>query len=460
MSLRAQLIRLAHTHPELRDDLLPLLKVGKLMSRQEAILKRHVNSLGTGQSVLDYDDLPPRVVDDLVKVKDSETLWSDVNRWLADNDPHHGRWASVIDPNSVSAVMERVIDKAMDLAKDRGADLNNGGFLRLMDEAFELVPTGSFRTRAELSKAHTAMLDQMEEQARIMMQNRMANETSRWSASSKVAAGPDRTGRNWKERDVSGITHWIWEGSPNDTIQRFTVIEQETPSGMIYYMTVKLNDGTLLRTVGEKLEEAHWFKRAAEIYRASQGYLLDFSNMPELWKNLTPGLSKNAAWENLPKGWTQDSVKKMWDTMTEGVKHKITKCMEKMEGKVTDTGAYCGSLAAQVGYKRASDRTAEWKGWTEDMPVQVVMDRGAKVFPNLAAAQKVFPTLSPTRGGRDFTWAMRGEVNGRPAIRFETISVYRSMSRDASVLRTAMIRVAHENPSLRAELLPYITRNA
>lgn len=48
---------------------------------------------------------------------------------------------------------------------------------------------------------------------------------------------------------------------------------------------------------------------------------------------------------NLPKGWTQDSVKKFWDTLTGDVKHKVTKCMKEMEGKVDDTGAFCGSLA-------------------------------------------------------------------------------------------------------------------
>ncbi len=99
--------------------------------------------------------------------------------------------------------------------------------------------------------------------------------------------------------------------------------------------------------------------------------------------------AKSAAWENLPKGWTSDSVQSMWDTMTGDVKHKITKCMKEMEGKVDNTGAFCGSLASEVGYKRAANKAG-----------------------------------------------------------------------DASLLRKAIIRVAHENPDLRTTLLPLLPRRA
>lgn len=187
------------------------------------------------------------------------------------------------------------------------------------------------------------------------------------------------------------------------------------------------------------------------------------STNPSLRPHLLPLVTgREAAWENLPKGWTQDSVKSMWDTMTDGVKHKITKCMEKMEGKVDNTGAFCGSLAAEVGYKRASAKSAGWAGWTEHMPVQVVADDGTTVYPNLEAARRDYPKLDPDKGGGGFHWAMRGEVNGRPAIRFESFGVYRQMyaSRDASLLKRAMVRVAHEDRVLRAHLLPMITRGA
>ena len=59
-------------------------KVAKLMSRQEAILKKYVEEAGS-RAVDQYDDLPKNVRDALTRVKDQETLWSDAERWLSDN---------------------------------------------------------------------------------------------------------------------------------------------------------------------------------------------------------------------------------------------------------------------------------------------------------------------------------------------------------------------------------------
>jgi hypothetical protein len=47
-----------------------------------------------------------------------------------------------------------------------------------------------------------------------------------------------------------------------------------------------------------------------------------------------------AKWKGLPKGWTQESVKKFWKSVGESV----SKCSDKMEGKVDDPGAFCSSL--------------------------------------------------------------------------------------------------------------------
>lgn len=60
-------------------------------------------------------------------------------------------------------------------------------------------------------------------------------------------------------------------------------------------------------------------------------------------------------WNKLPKGWTDESVRKFWETMTGDVKHKVTKCMKKMEGKVDNTGAFCGSLADKI------DGSTDWR---------------------------------------------------------------------------------------------------
>jgi hypothetical protein len=60
----------------------------KLMFRQEAVLKKYLESAGS-RAVMDYDALPADVKAALSKVKDQETLASDVDRWLMDhNNPH------------------------------------------------------------------------------------------------------------------------------------------------------------------------------------------------------------------------------------------------------------------------------------------------------------------------------------------------------------------------------------
>ena len=56
-------------------------------------------------------------------------------------------------------------------------------------------------------------------------------------------------------------------------------------------------------------------------------------------------------WEDMPKGWTEESRKSFWNSLTGDNKHKITKCIKEMEGKVSDPGAFCGALASRVGYR-------------------------------------------------------------------------------------------------------------
>jgi len=52
-----------------------------------------------------------------------------------------------------------------------------------------------------------------------------------------------------------------------------------------------------------------------------------------------------AAWDNLPEGWTEDSLDSFWESLTGDVKHPVTKCIKRMDGKVSNPGAFCGSLA-------------------------------------------------------------------------------------------------------------------
>ena len=83
-----------------------------------------------------------------------------------------------------------------------------------------------------------------------------------------------------------------------------------------------------------------------------------------------------------------------------------------------------------------------WKGYKPNMPVQAVgvqnnritgSGRGVQVFKNLKAAQKVFPPpygIDPYENTMQFTWVTKGEVNGKPAGRFETWAAYDMYSRE------------------------------
>jgi hypothetical protein len=62
--------------------------------------------------------------------------------------------------------------------------------------------------------------------------------------------------------------------------------------------------------------------------------------------------------------------------------------------------------------------------------VQVVgtKEEGYWEFQNLRAAQERFPELNVRQCSDNFTSAMRGELKGRPALRFETVAAYREFS--------------------------------
>jgi hypothetical protein len=90
-----------------------------------------------------------------------------------------------------------------------------------------------------------------------------------------------------------------------------------------------------------------------------------------------------------------------------------------------------------------------WRGWNPEMPVEVVgiklefdddtdpkdakltidpQGHGFEQFENLACAQLFLPDLDPEHNSKRFTWAMRGEIDGKPAIRFETWEAERMYS--------------------------------
>jgi len=78
----------------------------------------------------------------------------------------------------------------------------------------------------------------------------------------------------------------------------------------------------------------------------------DFINLaktdPEIRAALSPIVREAAGWDRLPKGWTQESVKKFWSTLTGDAKHKVTKCIERMRDHMDEPGGFCASIADMV----------------------------------------------------------------------------------------------------------------
>lgn len=86
---------------------------------------------------------------------------------------------------------------------------------------------------------------------------------------------------------------------------------------------------------------------------------------------------KNAiGWKKLPKGWTDESVHKFWDSLTGDRKHKVTACIKKMEGKLDDPGAFCASLADTI------EGTTSWRGKTA-RPVVLLTQKDKTNLPPL-----------------------------------------------------------------------------
>jgi predicted DNA-binding WGR domain protein len=97
-----------------------------------------------------------------------------------------------------------------------------------------------------------------------------------------------------------------------------------------------------------------------------------------------------AKWKGkLPKGWTDESVKKFWGSLTSRApKHKVTECIKKMKDTaITDPGAFCASLA---------DR--EIPGWREEAAKERAKKGTAMTDPLLLKVAKLAyenPELRP-----------------------------------------------------------------
>jgi len=139
-------------------------------------------------------------------------------------------------------------------------------------------------------------------------------------------------------------------------------------------------------------------------------------------------------WDKLPKGWTQDSVEKFWSSLTGDVKHKVTKCIKRMEKHMGEgAGGFCASLADQVegstdwrkGPRKSKKADSDW----------LTVEQVRSICPSCAdkmASQGVKRVRSKT-----FRKAMERAAS------------------DAS-LRRRVIKLAHDKPHLRDALLPLL----
>jgi len=110
--------------------------------------------------------------------------------------------------------------------------------------------------------------------------------------------------------------------------------------------TGKLPFGAKENAVAE-LVEAGYVKENPRQHWAGRDFLITPAGRSAARANRSMGRTA-IGWKSLPKGWTQDSVEKFWSSLTGDVKHKVTKCIKRMEDKMDDPGAFCASLADQV----------------------------------------------------------------------------------------------------------------
>src|SRR3989344_4845162 len=113
-------------------------------------------------------------------------------------------------------------------------------------------------------------------------------------------------------------------------------------------------------------------------------------------------------WQKLPKGWTEESVKKFWGTVTDqDPKHPVKKCIDKMTGKVSDPGAFCGALADRVKGTdwRHEPRTAEDKE-------ACGCGQNLMMMPDYGTSDAALPRSAMVHGSPEY-WESEGFGDGR-----------------------------------------------
>jgi hypothetical protein len=85
-------------------------------------------------------------------------------------------------------------------------------------------------------------------------------------------------------------------------------------------------------------------------------------------------------WETKPKGWTDKSRKKFWESLTSAApKHKVTECIKRMDKHMGgNAGAFCASLADRVtpGWRKEVSKDKKKKA-SLSQPLSLRRDYGA-----------------------------------------------------------------------------------
>lgn len=100
----------------------------------------------------------------------------------------------------------------------------------------------------------------------------------------------------------------------------------------------------VVNTPNRKASSTVWL----DVQKVAKPYRWASRELPRLIEHFAD-VRLSRAWHSKPKGWTDKSRAKAWNTLTKDApKHPVSKCMNEMEGKVDDPGAFCSSMSDRV----------------------------------------------------------------------------------------------------------------
>ena len=229
-------------------------EAAKLQARQIKILKDYLAD-HQGRFISWFDDLPQEVQSALVRVKDSETLHMDVDRWLGDNNKtaaeqwigwlkdDEGYLVKFFGPGAKASIKkiptsDRAVSEAID---DSGGEWE--------DSSLEYA----FGTRGRLSGKSIS-----------------DKEFSRLPAKDKkelegLIKGSDKTAAAWAEKSDSKGPFWEMKGK-GDVIDAAQIREIPGPGIPLYLQYLVMADGGVLK-------ERKNFKSLSDAQKAAQAWL-------------------------------------------------------------------------------------------------------------------------------------------------------------------------------------------